>query len=450
MRASGWYVRAGRRGIPGGVPWGRLGRSPAVGRQARPSASGSSVRTSDLACVALSRPPGRTERRAVNSWPRRQSPRLRRGWRSSTGRRTSVSRSGVGARLGKAAVRAPRSVVARARRADAPSTREPVGRDRGADRDRCRHGSAGGVVPVVRVARLRRVRGGPKELRHDRRHRGCGDPADAPVLTAETLQASLDIPFLALVLGALAVELGPRRRPAVVIGMLAVAGLLRPEAWLLSAAYLAWIWRTLPRRAVRALVVAAASAPVIWLLADWVLAGDPLYSLTRTQAGGAFRSSARRGLGRELGPGSSLASLIGTPVLWCALASCVALTWLLYERARLVAVILLAGFTGFVVIGVAGLPILTRYLLLPASMIALFAGGAVSAWRLLPAGGAAGRGRAVARWWQPSRSSSRSRAPGLTCRARSAIRARDAPCKPISGASRARRCPATGSHGAAA
>ena len=135
-----------------------------------------------------------------------------------------------------------------------------------------------------------------------------------PLLIAETLQASLDIPFLALVLGALAVELGPRRRPAVVIGMLAVAGLLRPEAWLL-AAYLAWIWRTLPRRAVRALVVAAASAPVIWLLADWVLAGDPLYSLTRTQALAAH-------FDRPLGVGSavssvpsSLASLIGTPVL---------------------------------------------------------------------------------------------------------------------------------------
>ena len=46
-----------------------------------------------------------------------------------------------------------------------------------------------------------------------------------------------------LVLGALLVEVRRPRAGAPVLALLAVAGLLRPEAWLFSVAYLLWIWR---------------------------------------------------------------------------------------------------------------------------------------------------------------------------------------------------------------
>src|SRR2546421_2463822 len=60
-----------------------------------------------------------------------------------------------------------------------------------------------------------------------------------PVLSYGT-RAYVDVPYLALVLGALlAVE--RRRAP---FALLAVAGLLRPEAWLFSGALLWWRWRT--------------------------------------------------------------------------------------------------------------------------------------------------------------------------------------------------------------
>src|SRR5215218_2454806 len=110
-------------------------------------------------------------------------------------------------------------------------------------------------------------------------------------------RAYVDIPFLVLVLGALLVETRRPRAGAPVLGLLAVAGLLRPEAWLFSAAYLLWLlWPGLRSAARRAgpqrsaawrdaapLLVLAAGAPLLWALHDLLLTGDPLHSLTGTR-----------------------------------------------------------------------------------------------------------------------------------------------------------------------
>jgi hypothetical protein len=70
--------------------------------------------------------------------------------------------------------------------------------------------------------------------------------------------------------------------------LLALAGLLRPEAWLLAAVY-----GVLTRRPALALL-----APVLWLGFDLLLTGAPLFSLagTRTSPCG---SSASGGSGRR-------------------------------------------------------------------------------------------------------------------------------------------------------
>ncbi|MGH2841896.1 MAG: glycosyltransferase family 39 protein, partial [Solirubrobacteraceae bacterium] len=54
-------------------------------------------------------------------------------------------------------------------------------------------------------------------------------------------RAYMDIPFLALVLGALLVETRRPRAGGPVLALLALAGLVRPEAWLFSAVYLVWL-----------------------------------------------------------------------------------------------------------------------------------------------------------------------------------------------------------------
>jgi len=71
--------------------------------------------------------------------------------------------------------------------------------------------------------------------------------AAAVILTREPIisygvRAYLDVPYLLLVLGALLVEAKRTRAGTPVLVLLALAGLLRPEAWLFSLAYLGYLW----------------------------------------------------------------------------------------------------------------------------------------------------------------------------------------------------------------
>ena len=62
----------------------------------------------------------------------------------------------------------------------------------------------------------------------------------APFLS-NGLRAYVDIPYIALCLGALVIETRRPRAGWPVLALLALAGLLRPEAWLFSIAYLAYL-----------------------------------------------------------------------------------------------------------------------------------------------------------------------------------------------------------------
>ena len=67
---------------------------------------------------------------------------------------------------------------------------------------------------------------------------------DFPFLAA---RAYIDIPYLAFVVWAAALEAERPRRGTVVFVLLACAGLMRPEAWLLSGLYWLWCFRRPPR-----------------------------------------------------------------------------------------------------------------------------------------------------------------------------------------------------------
>ena len=64
-----------------------------------------------------------------------------------------------------------------------------------------------------------------------------------PLLVLEAGQAVIDIPFLALVLAAMIAEARHPRSGYAVPVLLGLAGLLRPEAWLLAVAWAAWACR---------------------------------------------------------------------------------------------------------------------------------------------------------------------------------------------------------------
>lgn len=201
-------------------------------------------------------------------------------------------------------------------------------------------------------------------------------------------RAYVDIPYVALVLGALLVETRRPRAGAPVLALLAVAGLIRPEAWLFSLAYLVYlVWRG--ERDVRALLplaALAASAPVLWALADWALAGDPLHSLTGTRDNA---QTLQRVTGIAHVPGTvprRLGEILREPVLLGAAGGLAFSWWWLRDRVRPALVAGMLALAAFCVLAAAGLPILGRYLLLPAAIGAILCGAGVFGWRSLPLG----------------------------------------------------------------
>lgn len=211
----------------------------------------------------------------------------------------------------------------------------------------------------------------------------------------------VDLPFLALVVWAGVVEAerprtgrpspisggGEDRRPvAVAMGLLALAGLLRPEAWVLAG--LLWLWHAAPARSLRpGLLAGVLVAPVLWVLSDLVVTGDPLYSLNAT-------SALAEALGRDRGIGgvprsfvSFLSDTARPPVAAAAVLGAL-LAWRARGALGLRSVHVLvamfgAGAVTFVGVGVAGLSILPRYLTVPVVAMCVLAALALAGWTLL-------------------------------------------------------------------
>ena len=191
-----------------------------------------------------------------------------------------------------------------------------------------------------------------------------------------------DVPAVALMAWAAAVAAGPGR-PVPVLALLALAGLLRPEAWLLSAAYLGWIARDREPRALPPLGALAAAGPLLWALSDLAVTGDALWSLHHTRTGTEL-------LERPTGAAEAVEQLprhlhflLGAPVLVVGLLGFVA--GLVAARRRmwgLAAVIVLLG-GGFLVLALAGLSLQPRYLAGLAAAIVVCAGLGGLGWLVL-------------------------------------------------------------------
>jgi hypothetical protein len=190
------------------------------------------------------------------------------------------------------------------------------------------------------------------------------------------VRAYVDIPYVALALGAILAEAkGPHPRTTLIL--LALAGLLRPEAWLLSLAYVAY------RRDARLLPLALA-APVLWGLYDLALTGDPLHSLTGTRHGAEVLE---RTTGLTAVPTimpRRLGEILRADGLFAAAAGGVLVLAFMRRSAKLPIAAGFASIAAFCVLALAGLPILGRYLLLPAALLAVFAGAGAFGWLRLP------------------------------------------------------------------
>lgn len=223
--------------------------------------------------------------------------------------------------------------------------------------------------------------------------RPIGAVAAAIVLTrapflSNGLRAYIDLPYIALCLGALVIEAKRPRAGWPVLALLALAGLLRPEAWGFAIAY--WLWLAWSRDRSRDelvwLGVLALAAPIVWVLFDAITTGEPLYSLTGTQ-------ETVETLDRHTGPVDvvlygprALGEVLQWPGMVGALGGVV--LGFLYLRRRSLLGIAAAGLAllAFAFLGAAGLAIIARYTMLAAAILAIFVAVALLGWRLLEPG----------------------------------------------------------------
>jgi len=213
------------------------------------------------------------------------------------------------------------------------------------------------------------------------------------------VRAYADLPNVLLVLSALLVETRRRRAGARVLVLLALAGLLRPEAWAFSGVYWLYLTEWRPpfarrrdgvetaangsrrdRRELAGLALLAGAAPLVWLLGDLLVTGQPLWSLTNTRDTAAT-------LGRVKGITSvpeyiprRIGEILRPPVLFAAaLGGVLSLLWL-RPRALLGAVAGIIAVAVFALFAALGLPINTRYAFLVAAILCIFAGAGVFGW----------------------------------------------------------------------
>jgi len=243
-------------------------------------------------------------------------------------------------------------------------------------------------------------------------------------------QGYLDISYVALIVWATALEVQRPRRGAPVFLTLAAAGLLRPDAWVLSGVY--WLWCSWPRRVESRVVegrvvegragenragenrarvnragenragvgdrtrltnrgrlqylAMAAIAPLVWVGVDTVVTGNPLYSLHST-------AGLAQELGRTQGISSVLAS-VGTysvridklPVVLGGLAGVPLAVWLAPRRVLIPLAVLVLLVLVFVAEGAVGASVVDRYLMGSAAVLLVFCAVSIGGWAMLERG----------------------------------------------------------------
>jgi hypothetical protein len=262
----------------------------------------------------------------------------------------------------------------------------------------------------------------------------------APYLS-NGLRAYVDLPYIALCLDALLIETRRPRTGWPVLALLALAGLLRPEAWLFSIAYLAYLLLAPPQASkasavpdeapgaqgsahqpgpeeekrapldradtqivglIRptigrargalfssrgiALAALTLAAPIAWALFDWVTAGSPTYSFTGTR-------ETVDTLARHTGPVDlvlwgprALGEVLQWPGMIGAAGGVILAFAFLRRRSALGLVAAALAIGAFALLAGAGLAIIARYTMLGAAVLAIFVAVALLGWRLLEPG----------------------------------------------------------------
>lgn len=229
-----------------------------------------------------------------------------------------------------------------------------------------------------------------------------------------------DIPFALFVSWALLLEVRRPRCGWPVLLLLTLAGLLRPEAWVLSAVYWLWLvwgqtpedgrravtgrpWREQPRAFVRAvrpqlraiprsdlaplagLAVLGAAGGLLWAISDWAITGDALHSLHGTSDLAAQLDRPRSPVEAPFRTLKFLGFTLREPLIVGVPIGCVFV--LLLARRGLILLGVAAAMLGFFLLSTfAGLPLIARYVLTPTIFLAIVYAAGCLGWLDLPEG----------------------------------------------------------------
>jgi hypothetical protein len=234
-------------------------------------------------------------------------------------------------------------------------------------------------------------------------------------------QGYLDITYIALIVWATALEVERSRRGPIsdrspVFVLLALAGLLRPDAWVLGGVY--WLWCAWPARArlwsragrgaaaagplpwgdrsgtaagpsTRALLgylALVVAAPVLWVALDTIVTGDPLYSLHSTAVLAAELERTQGFTSVLSATWRYLVRIDKLPMVLGGLAGAVLGVWLTPRRARVPLAVLALLLFVYIAEGAAGASVIDRYMMGAAALLLPFCALAIGGWSLLREG----------------------------------------------------------------
>ncbi|MGH2901888.1 MAG: hypothetical protein ACRDMZ_24655, partial [Solirubrobacteraceae bacterium] len=130
-------------------------------------------------------------------------------------------------------------------------------------------------------------------------------------------------------------------------------------------------------------VALAAIGPVVWCGVDLAVTGNPLYSLTGTRD---LAEELGRNKGGAAVPAALYAFLVKLakfPVMVAGMIGVLLAVALTPRRALMPLVLFLAGAGTFALVGLAGLSVIDRYLLVPSLMVMVFAAVFIAGWTML-------------------------------------------------------------------
>src|SRR5215212_4723515 len=197
------------------------------------------------------------------------------------------------------------------------------------------------------------------------------------------LRAIFDLPFYLMIFGAALLELRRPRCGWPVLVVLALAGLLRPEAWLLAGVYWLYLVPVTSRPLLVRYALLVVAAPLIWMASDLIVTGEPFYSLTSTrEVSGEFGRN--RGVFDAIGNIPEFAGgndrVIGVGVGGLGLLLAV---YILRRRAALPLALAGLGVATFLIIAAAGLSVIPRYMTIPSLLLSLCVAVALAGWTLV-------------------------------------------------------------------